>query len=223
LLAGRSAACRNDKNCERKSEHDYEGSAGFHDESEEDRITGGIIVTKHPWLYKREQEITVICGFMDTRTVALTRDSIQEREALLERAREEWGGTLRSHSGARYAWDGIADFDEDLLVLESPDGKLLGALSFCTRYGDEKNIYVSRIGVIPKRRGYGKRLMQAVSRIAAARGQGIVALPTEEGRLLFRGIGMRTRPGGDPHQLEYAFTPDEAKAFVERPLESPVP
>lgn len=160
---------------------------------------------------------------MDTRTVALTRDSIQEREALLERAREEWGDILRSHSGARYAWDGIADLNEELLVLESPDGKLLGALSFCTRYGDEKNIYVSRIGVIPKRRGYGKQLMQAVSRLAAAGDQGIVALPTDEGRLLFRGIGMRTRPGGDPHQLEYTFTPDEAQAFAERLLESPVP
>ncbi|WP_292386328.1 GNAT family N-acetyltransferase [Methanoculleus sp. UBA430] len=160
---------------------------------------------------------------MDTRTVALTRDSIQEREALLERAGQEWADMFHSHSGARYAWDGIADFDEDLLVLESPDGKLLGALSFCTRNGDEKNIYVSRIGVILKRRGYGKRLMQEVSRIAAAGSQGIVALPTDEGRLLFRGIGMRTRPGGDPHQLDYTFTPDEAKAFAERPLEIPAP
>ena len=160
---------------------------------------------------------------MDTRTVALTRDSIQEREALLERAREEWADILHSHSGAGYAWDGIADVDEDLLVLESPEGRLLGALSFCTRYGDEKNIYVSRIGVILKRRGYGKRLMQEVSRIAAAGSQGIVALPTDEGRLLFRGIGMRTRPGGDPHQLEYTFTPNQAKAFAERLLESPVP
>lgn len=169
------------------------------------------------------QALTVNCGFMDTRTVALTRDSIREREGLLERVREEWGDLLHSHSGAGYAWDSITDFDEGLLVLESPDGRLLGALSFCTRHGDEENIYVSRIGVIQKRRGYGKRLMQEVSRIAAAGGQGVVALPTDEGRLLFRGIGMRTRPGGDPHQLEYAFTPDEAKAFAERPPEIPVP
>lgn len=159
---------------------------------------------------------------MDDLTVTLIPGRIQEREAVLERARREWADIIHSNSGARYAWDGIADFDEDLLILESPEGQLLGALSFCTRYGDEKNIYVSRIGVIQDHRGYGKRLMQEVAKIAAGKGQGIVALPTAEGQRLFCRIGMRLRPRGSRYDPEYAFTPDEAKRFAEDRLTGPV-
>lgn len=162
----------------------------------------------------------VNCGVMDTRTVTLAPDSIQEREAILERAKQEWEDIINSNSGAGYAWDGIADFDEELLVLESPEGKLLGALSFCTRYGDEKNIYVSRIGVILENHGYGRQLMWEVAKIAAARDQGIVALPTVEGLRLFRGIGMHPRQEGNRHLPEYEFTPAEAKRFAEDRLTS---
>ncbi|PKL62349.1 MAG: hypothetical protein CVV31_06580 [Methanomicrobiales archaeon HGW-Methanomicrobiales-2] len=157
---------------------------------------------------------------MDALTVTCIRKNIRERQAVLERAGREWADIVCSNDGARYAWDGIADLDEDLLILESSEGKLLGALSFCTRYGDEQNIYISRIGVILEHRGYGKRLMQKVSAIAADREQGVVALPTVEGRRLFRGIGMHLRPGGNPYEPEYAFTPDEAKRFAEGRLTS---
>jgi GNAT superfamily N-acetyltransferase len=155
---------------------------------------------------------------MDALMVTCIRKNIRERQAVLERAGREWADIFRSNDGARYAWDGIADLDEDLLILESSEGRLLGALSFCTRYGDERNIYISRIGVVLEHRGYGKRLMQKVSEIAADREQGVVALPTVEGRRLFRGIGMHLRPGGNPYEPEYAFTPDEAKRFGENQL-----
>jgi len=155
---------------------------------------------------------------MDALTVTCIRKNIQERQAVLERAGREWGDIVHSNDGARYAWDGIADLDEDLLVLESSEGRLLGALSFCTRYGDEKNIYISRIGVVLEHRGYGKRLIQKVSEIAADKEQGVVALPTVEGRRLFRGIGMHLRPGGNSYRPEYAFTPGEAKRFGESQL-----
>ena len=150
---------------------------------------------------------------MDDLVITFIRGDSKERGALLERAGREWAEILHSNSGAGYAWDAIADVDEDLLVLESGDGRLLGALSFCTRYGDEENIYVSRIGVIQERCGYGTRLMQEVSKIAADKGLGVVALPTADGRRLFSRIGMRLRPRR--HAPEYAFTPGEAKRFAE--------
>lgn len=155
---------------------------------------------------------------MDELTVTLISDNIQERGAILERVRREWADIIYSNNGASYVLDGIADFDESLLILESSEGKLLGALSFCTRYEDQQNIYISRIGVILKFRGYGRRLMQEVSKIAAIENRGIVALPTVEGKGLFQGIGMHPRSGGNPHQPEYAFTPDEVKRFGEGQL-----
>jgi len=152
---------------------------------------------------------------MDDVTIKFVCGDSKEREAILERANREWAEIIHSSSGASYAWDAIADANEDLLVLEAPDGKLLGALSFCTRYGDEKNIYVSRIGVIRERCGYGQRLMREVAKIAADKGQGVVALPTAEGQRLFCRIGMRFRQRAGSHEPEYAFTPNEARRFAE--------
>jgi len=155
---------------------------------------------------------------MDNVTITRIPGDLKSRQRMIERAMREWADMPHSNAGADYAWDGIRDCEDDLLILESHEGKLLGALSFFVRREDNANIYVSRIGVILENHGYGKKLMHEVSKIAAIHGQGIVALPTEAGKHLFRSIGMHPRKGGNPNQPHYEFNPGEAKSYAQGKL-----
>ena len=53
---------------------------------------------------------------MDDVTIKFICGDSKEREAILERANREWAEIIHSSSGASYAWDAIADANEDLLA-----------------------------------------------------------------------------------------------------------